>query len=172
MKKLILLATILIVILSLDKNYDLNKNNTIRFRVIANSDNLKDQKLKQDIVKNVSSVINESQKSTSIEETRNYINEKLPEFNEVVKNTLLKNNDNRDYKVNYGLNYFPKKELNNEVYEEGFYESLVITLGEGKGENFWCILFPPLCMIEENENYEYKSFFKEIITSIFNKIKE
>ena len=172
MKKLILIATILIVILSLDKNYDLNKNNTIRFRVIANSDNLKDQKLKQDIVKNVSSVINESQKSTSIEETRNYINEKLPEFNEVVKNTLLKNNDNRDYKVNYGLNYFPKKELNNEVYEEGFYESLVITLGEGKGENFWCILFPPLCMIEENENYEYKSFFKEIITSIFNKNKE
>ena len=70
------------------------------------------------------------------------------------------------------MNYFPKKELNNEVYEEGMYESLVITLDEGKGDNFWCILFPPLCMIEENEDYEYKSFFKELIVSIFNKKKE
>ena len=47
------------------------------------------------------------------------------------------------------------------------YESLVITLGKGQGDNFWCILFPPLCMIEENKDYEYKSFFKEIFDNIF-----
>ena len=57
---------------------------------------------------------------------------------------------------------------NNEEYSEGMYESLVITLGAGEGDNFWCILFPPLCMIDENEDYEYKSFFKEI----FNKFYE
>lgn len=167
MKKIIIIAAVIISTLSLNKNYELNKNNTIRFRVIANSDTLEDQEIKKEIVKNVSGVINESQKSTSIEETRNYINNKLPEFNEVVEKTLLENNDKRDFKVNYGLNYFPKKELNNEEYPEGMYESLVITLGEGQGDNFWCILFPPLCMIEENEDYEYKSFFKEIFDNIF-----
>lgn len=167
MKKIVIIVAIIVSTLSLNKNYELNKNNTIRFRVIANSDTLEDQEIKKEIVKNVSGVINESQKSTSIEETRNYINNKLPEFNEVVEKTLLDNNDKRDFKVNYGLNYFPKKELNNEEYPEGMYESLVITLGEGQGDNFWCILFPPLCMIEENENYEYKSFFKEIFDNIF-----
>lgn len=167
MKKLIIILALIIGILSLNKNYNLNQNNTIRFRIIANSDSLEDQELKKDIIKNMSSVINESQKSSSIEETRTYINKKLPEFNEVVEKTLLEKNDNRDYKVNYGLNYFPKKEYNNEEYPEGMYESLVITLGDGKGDNFWCILFPPLCMIEENENYEYKSFIKEIFNKFF-----
>lgn len=167
MKKLIIIVAIIVCTLSLNKNYELNKNNTIRFRVIANSDTLEDQKIKKEIVKNVSGVINESQKSTSIEETRAYINNKLPDFNEVVEKTLLENNDKRDFKINYGLNYFPKKELNNEEYPEGMYESLVITLGKGQGDNFWCILFPPLCMIEEKEDYEYKSFIKEIFDSIF-----
>lgn len=167
MKKLTIIIAVIISILSLNKSYELNQNNTIRFRVIANSDTLEDQEIKKEIVKNVSGVINESQKSTSLEETRTYINNKLPEFNEVVEKTLLENNDKRDFKVNYGLNYFPKKELNNEEYPEGMYESLVITLGKGEGDNFWCILFPPLCMIEENEDYEYKSFFKEIFDNIF-----
>lgn len=167
MKKLVIIIAVIIFILSLNKTYELNQNNTIRFRVIASSDEVKDQEIKKEIVRNVSSVINESQKSTSLEETRTYINNKLPEFNEVVEKTLLENNDKREFKVNYGLNYFPKKELNDEEYPEGMYESLVITLGEGQGNNFWCILFPPLCMIEENEDYEYKSFFKEIFDSIF-----
>lgn len=167
MKKLIIIAAVIISTLSLNKSYELNQNNTIRFRVVANSDTLEDQKIKKEIVKNISGVINESQKSTSLEETRTYINNRLPEFNEIVEKTLLDNNDKREFKVNYGLNYFPKKELNNEEYPEGMYESLVITLGEGQGDNFWCILFPPLCMIEENENYEYKSFFKEIFDNIF-----
>lgn len=167
MKKLIIIAAVIISTLSLNKSYELNQNNTIRFRVIANSNNEKDQELKKEIIKNVSSVINESQKSTSIEETRSYLNNKLPEFNEIVEKTLLSNNDKREFKVNYGLNYFPKKELNNEEFDEGMYESLVITLGEGEGNNFWCILFPPLCMIEDNEEYEYKSFIKEIFENIF-----
>ena len=167
MKKIVIIVAIIVCTLSLNKNYELNKNNTIRFRVIANSDTLEDQEIKKEIVKNVSGVINESQKSTSIEETRTYINNKLPEFNEVVEKTLLENNDKREFKINYGLNYFPKKELNNEEYPEGMYESLVITLGKGQGDNFWCILFPPLCMIEENKDYEYKSFFKEIFDNIF-----
>lgn len=167
MKKLVIIIAVIIFILSLNKTYELNQNNTIRFRVIASSDEVKDQEIKKEIVRNVSSVINESQKSTSLEETRTYINNKLPEFNEIVERTLIENNDKREFKVNYGLNYFPKKELNDEEYPEGMYESLVITLGEGEGDNFWCILFPPLCMIEENEDYEYKSFFKEIFDNIF-----
>ena len=46
------------------------------------------------------------------------------------------------------------------------YESLVITLGKGEGDNWWCVLFPPLCLLEENENtqdVEYHFLVKDII---------
>ena len=88
MKKLVIIIAVIISILSLNKSYELNQTNTIRFRVIANSDTLEDQEIKKGIVRNVSGVINESQKSTSLEETRTYINNKLPEFNEVVEKTV------------------------------------------------------------------------------------
>ena len=52
-------------------------------------------------------------------------------------------------------------------YPEGNYESLVITLGEGIGENWWCVLFPPLCLLEASEaNYDevtYTTYFQEIL---------
>ena len=52
-------------------------------------------------------------------------------------------------------------------YKEGIYESIVINLGEAKGNNWWCVLFPPICMIEakksDKDNVEYKSKVLEII---------
>ena len=68
-----------------------------------------------------------------------------------------------DYNIKYGLNYFPEKKYKNVIYPEGNYESLVITLGEGVGENWWCVLYPPLCLIdEENDNIEYDLYIKKI----------
>ena len=55
-----------------------------------------------------------------------------------------------DYKVNYGMNYFPVKKYDGVTYKEGNYESLVVSIGEAKGNNYWCILYPPLCMIDDN----------------------
>ena len=168
MKKILIIFTVIVFVLSLNKNVIENKNDTIRFRIIANSNNIEDQEIKKEIVSNLSSILNEE--NLSQEETRNNINKNLPLIDDIVNKTLK--DKNKTYDINYGLNYFPKKELNNNIYEEGMYESLVITLGEGKGDNFWCILFPPLCMIEDNEEYEYKSFIKELIKFIFNKDKE
>ena len=75
------------------------------------------------------------------------------------------------YRINFGLNYFPQKKYKGIKYEEGLYESLLITLGEGKGNNWWCVLFPPICLLEaeetETNEVEYKSFIKEIIEKYF-----
>lgn len=109
----------------------------------------------------------ETNKFNSINETRNYINKKLPEFTKIVDNTLKKNNYNNSFNINYGKNYFPKKVYKNVIYEEGEYESLVITLGDGKGKNFWCVLFPPLCMLDEDNDIEYKSLIKETLDKYF-----
>ena len=86
--------------------------------------------------------------------------------------TLKENQEFKSFHIHYGKNYFPQKEYKDIIYESGEYESLVITLGEGKGENFWCVLFPPLCFIEEDSKVEYKSIIKELIEKHFSKVKE
>ena len=55
------------------------------------------------------------------------------------------------------------------MYNEGYYESVVVTLGEGLGDNWWCVLFPPLCMIEaeESTDVEYTTIVKEVIDKYF-----
>ncbi|MEI3507940.1 MAG: stage II sporulation protein R [Bacilli bacterium] len=82
-----------------------------------------------------------------------------------VGDVLQREKYDKNYQVNFGSNYFPEKEYKGVKYEEGYYEFLLVTLGEGKGDNWWCVLFPPLCLIEADEStdVEYKSIVKELI---------
>jgi len=86
-----------------------------------------------------------------------------------VSDVLKERNYNLGYDVKYGYNYFPVKEYKGVKYNEGYYESLLVTLGEGKGDNYWCVLFPPLCLIEgdESDDVHYKSLIEEIIKKYF-----
>ena len=75
-------------------------------------------------------------------------------------------NKTGDYSIKYGMNYFPKKVYKGVVYPSGNYESLVITLGSGLGDNWWCVLYPPLCLINDNQttnDVEYRSFVYDLI---------
>ncbi len=170
MKKFLIYLAIIIILLSMakDKNITIPKE-SIRFRVIANSDSIEDQLLKKEVVNHLKIEIEDLPiKNTSLENTRNIIRKQLPTFDEIVKNTLQSTPYKDNYSIYYGYNYFPKKEYKGIVFDEGKYESLVITIGDGLGENFWCILFPPLCKIDENiSEVEYKSFVKEILKKYF-----
>ena len=143
-------------------------DNAIRIRVIGNSDSEYDQEKKQEIRKNVQLYMQELLKDAkNTEEARNIINDNLKNINKELDNYLTQINYDKDYTINFGLNYFPEKEYKGIKYKEGLYESLLITLGEGKGKNWWCVLFPPICLLEaeetETNEVEYKSFVKEII---------
>lgn len=159
MKKIVIILSCIIVVLSLNKE-EIPKEN-IRFRIIANSDSKVDQVTKKEILYGIKEELLNSNAET-IEEEREYLIRKLPTFEDKI-NSMVE----EPFTIQYGENYFPEKVENGNTYQEGYYESLVITLGEGKGKNFWCILFPPLCMIDEDENIEYKSFLKEAIRKIF-----
>ncbi len=161
MKKFIIVISIIIIVLCFGKNDSLEKE-TIRFRIIANSDSEEDQSIKKEVLKEIAPyLLNNNSNNINLE--REKIKKELPIYEEIIK----KKTDN--YTINYGNNYFPKKTYQGKTYEEGKYESLLITIGEGKGKNFWCILFPPLCMIdeEEQEKIEYKSYIKEVINKYF-----
>ena len=138
----------------------ISESEMIRFRIISNSNNEIDQETKYRIVRSLSEEL--LHKAKSKEEEKNYLINNIPTMNKKISGIL--NNDN--YTINYGLNYFPPKEYNGKKYDEGMYESLVVTLGEGEGDNFWCILFPPICTIPD-EDVEYKSFIKEALSNFF-----
>lgn len=140
----------------------------IRFRVIASTNSATDQEIKlkvrDDLEKEVISDIN---KSTNLNETRNTLRNNIPRYENIITNTLEKNDIKQSFTINYGMNYFPEKKYKGVKYKEGKYESLVVTLGKGEGNNWWCCLFPPLCLLEaeetEKDEVEYKFFVKELI---------
>lgn len=163
MKKLIIILSLITLVLSLNKEENLEiPKDSIRFRVIASSNSKLDQQLKRKVVTNLTKGINNIEKAQTIEESRQIINKELPNFETIIKETLQDNN----YQINYGKNYFPKKQYQKKEYPAGEYESVVVTIGKGEGDNFWCVLFPPLCFNDE-EPKEYKSFIKEFITKYF-----
>ncbi len=135
----------------------------IRIRVVPNSNSEYDQniktKVKNKLQSNMYDLLKDAKDST---EAERIINNNLNKIDNDINKLLIKEKYNKDYLLNYGYNYFPEKEYKGVTYKEGYYKSLMVTLGEGKGDNWWCVLFPPLCLIEE-DNTEYKSLVKEIL---------
>ena len=78
-----------------------------------------------------------------------------------------------DYVANVKINneYFPTRTYVNTTLESGYYDAVIIELGSAKGDNWWCVMYPPLCFVNKNENnmqINYKSIFWEWLKSIFN----
>ncbi len=142
----------------------------IRIRVVPNSNSKYDQAVKGKVKNELeTSMYNLLKKAKNSDEARELIETNLTKIKTDVKEVLDKEKYDKGYKVNFGYNYFPQKEYKGITYKEGYYESLLVTLGEGKGDNWWCVLFPPLCLIEAEENTEteYKSLVKEILDKYF-----
>ena len=147
-------------------------NEAIRIRIIANSNSEYDQEKKEELRKDIQVYMQDLLKeSKTVTDARKIINKNLDNIDKEVDTYLTKINYDTDYNIDFGLNYFPTKEYKGIKYNEGLYESLLITLGEGKGNNWWCVLFPPICLLEaeetEKDEIEYKSFVKEIIEKYF-----
>ena len=168
MKKILIILSIVIlaIIMGKETNKVLIPSESIRIRVIGNSNNIYDQELKLKVKKELENTLYKKLDNvTSINDARTIISSNMEELDSIVKNTINSNN----YSINYGYNYFPKKTYKGITYEDGNYESLVVKLGEGNGNNWWCILFPPLCMLDakysNSDNIEYKSKVLEIINA-------
>lgn len=130
--------------------YQVIPDEAIRLRILANSDQEKDQTIKRKIRDNVNQEITKwVEELESIEVARQMIQARLPEIDAIVKQTLKQENIAMDYQVNYDKSVnFPAKVYGTYVYPAGEYEAILITLGEGEGANWWCVLFPPLCFLD------------------------
>lgn len=170
MKKFILLFFAVLMLLTLSSKYKEDyyviPNESIRIRIVPNSNGIKDQLIKKEIKNNIELEIEEDLKdSKTIDNSRKIIKNNLKKFEEIIKMVLTENNEKINYNIDYGNHYFPEKKYKGVKYKSGFYESLLIRIGKGEGNNWWCILFPPICSLEtENKasDVEYTSYIKEI----------
>lgn len=167
MKRIFILIIVGFILINSVKadNYKIPKD-AIRLRVIANSNTDYDQEIKMK-VKDLLEIkmYNLLKDIKGVERARKLINNNITDIKNDIDYLLKKENYNLEYNINFGNNFFPSKEYKGVIYEEGYYESLVVTLGKGEGDNWWCVLFPPLCLLEaeENDEVEYKFFIQELI---------
>ena len=120
-----------------------------RLHVIANSDSKEDQELKYKVRDAVLEYMNNISKNcTSKEEVIELAYKYKEEFKEIAKKVIQENGYDYDVNINIGNFEFPTKYYGDISLPAGFYDALRIEIGEAKGQNWWCVMFPPLCFID------------------------
>lgn len=149
----LLLAVLFFIIMLSNTGYTepIDSDNLIRIHVLANSNTENDQALKiqvkDAIVRELQPVLNHS---SSIEESRKIIQSQMPHIRKTAEQAIHQCGYDYPVTLQYGRFDFPVKYCENFSLPAGNYEALRILIGEGKGRNWWCVLFPPLCFTDSN----------------------
>ena len=95
----------------------------------------------------------------------------LESIEKVAKSVLMANGFTYSVKASIKTENFPTRYYQDLCLESGFYDALILELGKAQGDNWWCVVYPPLCFTGEGQNYKYKSKILDIIFDFFNKEK-
>ncbi len=138
------------VICTVNETEDALANGVIRLHIRANSNSEDDQELK---LKVRDRLISESkkmmQKDMSIDDVRSYARQNLTDIRAIAIDEIRKNGYDYDVNVRFGKSEFPVKTYGDMTLPAGTYEALVVEIGASEGENWWCVMFPPLCFVDE-----------------------
>ena len=116
----------------------------LRFHVIANSDSEHDQGLKMKVKEEVLAFMkSEFPKSESLEMTREWAKNHISEIEEIGEKV-----GGYPVKAEVTCCEFPEKTYGDITFPAGTYEALRIEIGEAKGQNWWCVLYPNLCFVD------------------------
>lgn len=145
-----------------------------RLHVIANSDSDEDQAVKLKVRDAVlKATKSDMQQCKNARDAQEYIEDNLEIIEKTANKTLTENGFVYSAAAQAGTFAFPEKTYGNVTYPKGDYQALKITLGEGEGSNWWCVMFPPLCLTEiesldeDMTDVEYTSFFAELFKDLF-----
>lgn len=130
----------------------LGKEDFVRLHVVANSNSERDQALKlavrDEILRQISPVL---AKMKSAEESREWLACNIDEINLIAQKTLEREECDYLAKTQMGVRWIPKKTYGSITFPSGNYDACTVKLGEAKGENWWCVMFPPICVVGENK---------------------
>lgn len=140
----------------------------IRFHVLANSDAKQDQQLKlhvRDAILNYMKPY--MQNCNSIEQSKEVLFQSLDEIKKTAEEEIQKNGFDYTISVFLSNDLFPTKSYGNITFPAGMYDALRVEIGEAKGRNWWCVMFPPMCFVDaacDDVNDETKQELKKVLT--------
>ena len=153
-------------------NEDFRKVNTeylrIHIRADSNSESAQNIKyiVKDKVVEYLTPFIAECDTKQKAEKM---LKDNLSQIEQVADNVLKEKGFKYTSKASLKNEKFPTRVYDNLTLQSGFYDALIIELGSGKGDNWWCVVYPPLCFVGEGENYIYKSKIYQIINDFIDK---
>lgn len=122
----------------------------VRFHVIANSDSDEDQHLKYQVKDTLVQSLHPYLKDVKdINEAQNIINEQLPYIRYVAEQVIEENGYSYPVIASLSACYFPMKVYGEYTFPPGTYDALQVRIGDAQGQNWWCVMFPPLCFVDE-----------------------
>lgn len=154
-KRIILVISLLLIYIAISAfSYVAAVSNDIsesvfRLHVIANSDSEEDQNLKYIVRDNLIKYMNTlTQNMSTKDDAIKIAKEHEQDFRDIAIKTIRENGYNYDVKVEIGNCYFPTKYYGDISFPAGYYDALKVEIGESAGQNWWCVMFPPLCFVD------------------------
>ena len=132
------------------------KDEIIRFHIRANSDREEDQELKLKIRDEILKEMGDKFKGTvDLDKSREIIVANMEAMKTITEDVIKREGEDYSVEITLGQDNFPTRKYGNLVFPAGDYETLLITLGEGSGQNWWCVMFPPLCFVDITHSVAY-----------------
>lgn len=134
-------------------------NSFLRLHIIANSDSTEDQMIKYEIRDSILEYLSPYlQEVNSKESAIEILNNHMTEINTLATNITKKHNSNLTINTSISSSYFPAKSYGNVTLPEGYYDALKIEIGNSSGQNWWCVMYPCLCLVDPStSDFTYKS---------------
>ena len=165
-----LFILIAVIALSLPKAEDYDY---LRIHIRANSNSQIDQSVKYKVKDSIVDYLTPwlcgvKTKQQAIE----VVNKEKINMQNIGKKVLKENGFNYSVNVKIANEYFPTRTYNNTTLESGYYDAVIVELGDAVGDNWWCVMYPPLCFVGENTNENkitFKSRLSNWFSGLFNK---
>ena len=143
-------------------------NSVIRLHVLANSDSKEDQDLKYKVRDNLLNYMNSiCNNCSNKEEAINLVEKNKNNFKQIALDTIHNEGYNYEVNINIGNFEFPTKTYGDISLPSGFYDALRVEIGKAQGQNWWCVMFPPLCFVDVSSGIvpeESKELLNENLT--------
>ncbi len=152
-----------------DNIADSISNKIIRFHVLANSNSKEDQELKIKVKdKIIEYIFPKLEESNSLEESREILAENEEKIIKIANECIRGNGYNYPVSIEFKRENFPEKVYGNITLPQGEYEAFRVLIGQALGENWWCVMFPPVCFIDITKGQvsydETEEAMKEVLT--------
>lgn len=144
-------------------------DSVFRLHVIANSDSDEDQNLKYLVRDELISYMNDlCSNISSKEEAISIANEHIDDFYKIAKQVIKNNGFDYDINISIGNFPFPTKSYGDISLPAGYYDALKVEIGEAKGKNWWCVMFPSLCFVDVSNGIVPEESKEELQSSLLD----